>query len=167
MTFEQQIKKFNEMYGLPYPATPNWSAPGGATRVANFQNILSEELSEGDDLQQNASAAKWQEFVNLPENKGRNLGELQSEFRLNLLTELADWLGDIVVYCTSEAARFGIPMSEVLTIIMESNFSKLGEDGKPIHDPRGKVGKGPNYWKPEPRIRELLKSRLAAGKEVA
>jgi hypothetical protein len=39
---------------------------------------------------------------------------------------------------------------------MESNFSKLGADGQPIYDERGKVMKGPSYWKPEPRIRSLL-----------
>ena len=43
---------------------------------------------------------------------------------------------------------------------MDSNQSKLGADGKPIYDANGKFLKGPNYWKPEPRIRELI---LAAG----
>jgi hypothetical protein len=44
----------------------------------------------------------------------------------------------------------------VLQIIMDSNASKLGADGKPIYDANGKFLKGPNYWKPEPKIRELL-----------
>jgi predicted HAD superfamily Cof-like phosphohydrolase len=71
---------------------------------------------------------------------------------------LADLLGDIQVYCASEMAKFGLPLDEVLAIIMRSNFSKLGADGKPIYDERGKVQKGPNYWKwkPEPKIKELL-----------
>lgn len=38
---------------------------------------------------------------------------------------------------------------------MQSNFSKLGADGKPIYDERGKVQKGQNYWKPEPKIKAL------------
>ena len=42
---------------------------------------------------------------------------------------------------------------------MESNFSKLGGDGKVIKDERGKILKGPNYWKPELRIKEMLKER--------
>lgn len=45
---------------------------------------------------------------------------------------------------------------EILDIIMQSNFSKLGEDGKPIYDERGKIMKGPGYWKPEPKIAEYL-----------
>ena len=73
-----------------------------------------------------------------------------------LLTEMSDWLGDIVVYCASEARRWGLPLNNILSIIMESNFSKLGADGEPIYDERGKVMKGPHYWKPEPKISALL-----------
>lgn len=39
---------------------------------------------------------------------------------------------------------------------MDSNASKLGADGKPIYDANGKFLKGPNYWKPEGKIREML-----------
>ena len=45
-----------------------------------------------------------------------------------------------------------------LDIIMDSNESKLGADGNPIYDANGKFLKGPNYWKPEPKIRDLLAS---------
>jgi hypothetical protein len=53
--------------------------------------------------------------------------------------------------------RYGIPMPEVLRIIMQSNFSKLDENGQPIVKD-GKVQKSKLYWKPEPQIRELLTS---------
>ena len=46
----------------------------------------------------------------------------------------------------------------ILDIIMASNFSKLGEDGKPIYDKHGKVLKGPGYWEPEPAIERYLRS---------
>jgi predicted HAD superfamily Cof-like phosphohydrolase len=49
-----------------------------------------------------------------------------------------------------------LPLDQVLAIIMQSNFSKLGADGLPIYDERGKVMKGPNYWKPEPKIQAML-----------
>ena len=42
---------------------------------------------------------------------------------------------------------------------MDSNESKLGAHGKPIYDANGKFLKGPDYWKPEPGIKELLKSK--------
>ncbi len=77
---------------------------------------------------------------------------------------LGDLLGDVQVYCASEMAKFGLPLDEVLAIIMQSNFSKLDADGKPIYDERGKVMKGPGYWKPEPKIQALLAS-LREGKQ--
>ena len=45
-----------------------------------------------------------------------------------------------------------------LLIAVDSNESKLGADGKPIYDANGKFLKGPNYWKPEPKIQALLEA---------
>jgi predicted HAD superfamily Cof-like phosphohydrolase len=61
-----------------------------------------------------------------------------------------------MVYCRSEALKYGLPLEDVLNVIMDSNASKLGADGKPIYDENGKFLKGPNYWKPEPKIKTLL-----------
>ena len=33
--------------------------------------------------------------------------------------------------------------------VQNSNMSKLGQDGKPIYNEKGKVMKGPNYFKPD------------------
>jgi predicted HAD superfamily Cof-like phosphohydrolase len=99
-----------------------------------FKPILADELSEVDDIITHAGKDEIDDLV-----------------------ALSDWLGDIIVYCTSEAMRYGIPIGDVLEVIMESNFSKLGADGLPIIRD-SKVQKGPNYWKPEPKIREVLLS---------
>ncbi|CAB5515132.1 hypothetical protein LMG26857_04196 [Achromobacter anxifer] len=84
---------------------------------------------------------------------------------------VADLLGDVIVYCRSEALKYGIPLEEVLAIIMDSNENRLGADGKPIYDENGKFLKGSNYWKPEPKIKELLQTEMAqavtAGPEAA
>jgi predicted HAD superfamily Cof-like phosphohydrolase len=77
----------------------------------------------------------------------------------DVATAIADVLGDIIVYCRSEALKYGLPLEEVLDVIMDSNESKLGADGQPIYDANGKFLKGPNYWKPEPKIRALLEKR--------
>lgn len=69
---------------------------------------------------------------------------------------IADLLGGVIVYCRSEALKYGLPLEEVTDIIIDSNESKLGDDVNPIYDANGKFLKGPNYWKPEPKIRELL-----------
>ncbi len=76
------------------------------------------------------------------------------------MVSLSDLLADVVVYCYSEARRWGIPLDEVLSIVMDSNESKLGADGRPIKDARGKFLKGPNYWSPEKHISLLLMRKL-------
>lgn len=139
--FNELIKAFNTMYNLPVPQAPildtkQFPLPIDLIdRLAKFKLILLEELDEVHDLQ-----------VSI--NRGAK--------EVDILTELADWLGDLQVYCASEMAKFGLDNEIVLGIIMASNMSKLGEDGKPIYDGRGKVMKGPGYWKPEPRIREYI-----------
>jgi predicted HAD superfamily Cof-like phosphohydrolase len=74
----------------------------------------------------------------------------------DIAVAIADVLGDIMVYCRSEALKYGLPLEEVLDVIMDSNESKLGADGRPIYDANGKFLKGPDYWKPEPKIKALL-----------
>jgi predicted HAD superfamily Cof-like phosphohydrolase len=46
---------------------------------------------------------------------------------------------------------------------MASNMSKLGPDGKPIYDERGKVMKGPGYWKPEPMLLRYIQAAIRQG----
>jgi predicted HAD superfamily Cof-like phosphohydrolase len=56
-----------------------------------------------------------------------------------------------------EIARSGaIPLDKIIEIIHESNMSKLGEDGKPILREDGKILKGPNFFTPTAKIKELL-----------
>jgi predicted HAD superfamily Cof-like phosphohydrolase len=139
--FAEDIKKFNGIYKLPVSAKPTLEIGVSVIERLNaFKNILSEELDEIDEI------------IEAAENQAP---------ALDILTMLADLLGDIQVYCASEMAKFGLPLDQVLAIIMQSNFSKLGADGKPIYDARGKVQKGPNYWKPEPEIKALLAAESA------
>jgi predicted HAD superfamily Cof-like phosphohydrolase len=58
-------------------------------------------------------------------------------------------------------------MKKVLEIIMDSNMSKLGSDGQPIYDSVGKVIKGPNYWKPEPKLQAYIQGEIDALGAVA
>jgi len=140
--FHEQIQKFNDIYRLPNHTNPTLLP---IDRLAQFKDILSEELDECDDI-----AEKYRTMM---EDDG---GELSPDHQLEILTDMADWLGDLVVYCASEARRWGLPLNEILNVIMQSNFSKLDAKGEPIYDQRGKVMKGPNYWKPEPKIRDIL-----------
>lgn len=163
-SFEASVLYFNGMYSLPVAAYPSVEtevryqvkAYGGdvnfehmfssevnrmlIARLVEFKKILLDELSEVDEI------------INQLDN-----GTYPST--IAFLTDMADWLGDIQVYCASEMTRLGIPITDTLEIIMDSNFSKLGADGVPIIK-EGKVQKGPNYWKPEPKIKEMLELRI-------
>lgn len=156
-SFASKILYFNGLYKLPIAQKPTleeeakWqrvrlNEPGMSTRdailqrLADFRVILEKEIDEVEDIM----------------TKVENPDVEEAE----ILTDIADWLNDITVYCSSENARYGIPSDEVLSIIMDSNFSKLDANGNPIYDSNGKVSKGPFYWKPEPKIRELLEERM-------
>lgn len=133
-TFRDRIQTMNEMYKLPVNDVPHLFE-GTDDRLMKFKKTLLDEVAEIDEIVDQI-------------RKGENEIEVQ--------VAIADLLGDVIVYCRSEAMKYGIPLEEVLEIIMDSNESKLGVDGKPIYDENGKFLKGPNYWKPEPRIKELL-----------
>lgn len=136
--FSEDIKKFNVMYRLPVAEHPTLDVGVPVLeRLKAFQSILAEELSEMDEIIESIEAGAKPE---------------------NALTMLADLLGDLQVYCASEMAKFGLPQDAVLSIIMQSNFSKLSAEGIPLYDERGKVLKGPGYWRPETKIKELLDS---------
>lgn len=140
--FSDSIKEFNKLYKLPVNEKPSLL---GVERLENFKKVLIEEVNEVDEIIEKYKTVE---------------SSLSDEDKVELLTSLSDWLGDMVVYINSESTKHGIDLNETLKIIMQSNFSKLGADGKPIYDERGKVMKGPNYWKPEPKITEHLKQRL-------
>ena len=132
------------MYKLNMPSKPKLRE---LKVLKGFQSIIAEEVEEAGDI--------FRMYKNVKYSKN-----LSSEERLEILTAVSDWLGDIVVYCFTQAQSWGLPMEEILDVIMESNFSKLDKDGNPIYDERGKVLKGPNYWQPEPKIKEILKEKL-------
>ena len=139
--FADRIAAMNAMYSLPAHDLP--TVPDDvAERLVKFKATLVDEIHEIDDI------------IALAKARGSEL---------DIAVAIADLLGDIIVYCRSEALKYGLPLEQVLDVIMDSNESKLGADGRPIYDSNGKFLKGPNYWKPEPKIRamlsELIKSK--------
>lgn len=149
MTFAQDIQKFNAMYRMPLATAPTLI---NTKRLTDFKAILGKELNEIDDI---VDKLQFLEASRMPEGD-------RASMKLEVLTELADLLGDLQVYCASEMAKWGLPLEETLAIIMQSNFSKMGADGKPIYDEQDKLQKGPNYWKPEPKLQMMLQGRLDA-----
>ena len=65
------------------------------------------------------------------------------------LKETIDALTDILYVTYGAGHAFGIDLDKCFHEVQKSNMSKLGEDGKPIYNDKGKVMKGQNYFKPD------------------
>ena len=76
------------------------------------------------------------------------LNELEIAIKNKDIKEIADALTDILYVTYGAGHAFGIDLDKCFEEVQSSNMSKLGEDGKPIYNDKGKVMKGPNYFKP-------------------
>ena len=76
------------------------------------------------------------------------LEEFKEAIKNNDLKEVADALTDILYVTYGAGHAFGINLNKCFDEVQQSNMSKLGDDGKPIYNDKGKVMKGPNYFKP-------------------
>lgn len=148
-----QIEKMNQMYRLQVSNVPTLKVLDNnkdgtqefvpaSVRLERFRDTLLDEIKEID-----ACIALAKALEASPDRQADPV---------DLLTAVADVTGDVIVFCTSEQRKFGIPSASVMNIIMDSNMSKLYPDGSARYDDNGKFLKGPNYWKPEPKIRQLL-----------
>lgn len=141
MEFQEAIRKMHKTYQLPIAEIPNTHNQ----RHESFMRILRDEVNEGDELFE-----LFQKHTDLLSRYYTE--EDQESLEAEILSEYADWLGDMVVFIFSEALRLGLDMSRVLPIIMHSNQTKLDENGFPIKDADGKFLKGPNFVPPEPEL---------------
>lgn len=152
--FSEAVSQMNSMYKLPNYTGPGFQNDIGwsqrqAICIKHFHTTLVDEVNELNDIVNTIEA-------------------VPGKSPLQVLTDLADLLGDVVVYCFSEAKKYDIPLEQVLTVIMLSNASKLGSNGNPIYNEQGKFLKGPDYFRPEPLIFELLEehySKKSSGRE--
>ena len=77
------------------------------------------------------------------------LSELTEAMNNKDLLEVADALTDILYVTYGAGHAFGINLDKCFNEVQKSNMSKLSADGKPIYNDKGKVMKGPNYFKPD------------------
>ena len=76
------------------------------------------------------------------------LSELEQAMKTKDLKEVADALTDILYVTYGADCAYGIDLDKCFKEVQRANMSKLGEDGKPIFNEKGKVMKGPNYSAP-------------------
>ena len=82
------------------------------------------------------------------------LYELEQAMKSKDLKEIADALTDILYVTYGAGYAYGIDLDKCFKEVQRANMSKLGKDGKPIFNEKGKVMKGPNYS--EPNLKQFV-----------
>ena len=112
-------------------------------KVKNFMQTFGQEVKSSPSF----SSEKINELrYNLIKEE---LDEFKQALDNNDLLEVADALTDILYVTYGAGHAFGINLDACFEEVQNSNMSKLGKDGKPIYNDKGKVMKGPNYFKPD------------------
>ena len=117
--------------------------------MTNFEKVGIFMKTFGQDVKQSSSFSsdKINELrINLIKEE---LDELIEAMNKKDLVEVADALTDILYVTYGAGHAFGINLDECFQEVQNSNMSKLDSDGKPIYNDKGKVMKGPNYFKPD------------------
>ena len=111
-------------------------------KVGKFMKTFGQEVKSKSSL----SSEKINSLrVSLIEEE---LEELKQAIKEKNLLEVADALTDLLYVTYGAGHAFGINLDKCFDEVQKSNMSKLGLDGKPIYSDKGKVLKGPKYFKP-------------------
>lgn len=138
-----RVGEFHRAFSLPVEPQP--VVPDDATIRLRLALLLEEfhELAEATCQQPDAAQ---QTFLDTLAAAREQLASL-SDFRVDLV-EVADALTDINYVTYGAGHTFGIDLNATCEEVHRSNMSKLGADGRPVKDDRGKVLKGPAYSPP-------------------
>ena len=110
--------------------------------VKKFMKTFGQEVKEKAEFPSNKITSLRYELIK------EELLELKEAIEKKDIKEVADALTDILYVTYGAGHAFGIDLDKCFAEVQNSNMSKLGKDGKPIYNDRGKVMKGPNYFKP-------------------
>jgi predicted HAD superfamily Cof-like phosphohydrolase len=112
-------------------------------RVRKFMEIFGQEIKEKAEFPSEKITSLRQDLIK------EELDELKEAIDTKDIKEVADALTDILYVTYGAGHAFGIDLDKCFEEVQNSNMSKLGSDGKPIYNDKGKVMKGPNYFKPD------------------
>ena len=116
--------------------------------MTNFESVRKFMETFGQEVKQKAEFPNDKITSLRFERIQEELGELKDAIDKKDIKEVADALTDILYVTYGAGHAFGINLDKCFEEVQNSNMSKLGEDGKPIYNDKGKVMKGPNYFKP-------------------
>ena len=111
--------------------------------VKKFMETFGQEIKEKAGFPDQKITSLRYDLIN------EELDELKEAMDNKDIKEVADALTDILYVTYGAGHAFGINLDKCFKEVQSSNMSKLGEDGKPIYNEKGKVMKGPNYFKPD------------------
>ena len=111
-------------------------------RVRKFMETFGQEVKKKAEFPNKKIMALRYDLIK------EELEELKLAIDNNDIKEVADALTDILYVTYGAGHSFGIDLDKCFAEVQSSNMSKLGADGKPIYNEKGKVMKGPGYFKP-------------------
>ena len=111
--------------------------------VKKFMETFGQEIKEKAGFPDDKITSLRYELIK------EELDELREAIDSKDIKEVADALTDILYVTYGAGHAFGINLDKCFEEVQNSNMSKLGSDGKPIYNDKGKVMKGPNYFKPD------------------
>ena len=122
--------------------------------MSNFDDVKTFMQTFGQEIKIKAKFPE-EKIVKLRYNLIKEeLNELQNAIKTKDLKEIADALTDILYVTYGAGHAYGIDLDKCFSEVQKSNMSKLGEDGKPIYNEKGKVMKGSKYF--EPNLRQFI-----------
>ena len=119
--------------------------------MSNFKSVKKFMEKFGQEIKEKASFPEDRITSLRYDLIKEELGELKEAMDKKDIKEVADALTDILYVTYGAGHAFGIDLDKCFEEVQNSNMSKLGSDGKPIYNDKGKVMKGPNYFKPDLR----------------
>ncbi len=119
--------------------------------MSNFESVKKFMKTFGQEIREKASFPNEKIITLRYDLIMEELEELKEAIDNKDLKEVADALTDILYVTYGAGHAFGINLDKCFEEVQNSNMSKLGTDGKPIYNDKGKVMKGPNYFKPDLR----------------
>ena len=116
--------------------------------MSNFENVKKFMKTFGQEVKEKAEFPSDKITSLRYELIKEELAEFKDALEKKDIKEVADALTDILYVTYGAGHSFGIDLDKCFEEVQNSNMSKLGNDGKPIYNDKGKVMKGPNYFKP-------------------
>ena len=116
--------------------------------MSNFESVKKFMETFGQEIKEKASFPNDKITSLRYDLIKEELDEFKEAIEKKDIKEVADALTDILYVTYGAGHAFGINLDKCFEEVQNSNMSKLGNDGKPIYNDKGKVMKGPNYFKP-------------------